>query len=314
MRQRPLRSTAGGNLPSELGRFIGRGGELAQVGRLLESSRIVTVTGVGGVGKSRLVLAAARVAAEEAQERYGDGVRLAELATVRDPALLELALAEALQLTDHTTRPPRTVLTEHLAGKRMLLVLDGFEQLVDECADLVRELLRRCPGLHVLAAGRRPLALDGESTFPLAPPPPEEALALLVERVSAADPAFAVTAENRAALVELCARLDGIPLALELAAGRLRTLSPEQVLARLEDRFALLTGGGAVGSPGTGRCGRPSAGATSCARRRSGCCGRGCRCSPGSSTSTPSNTCARVRMCRWRTCWTWSGSSWPSPC
>ncbi|MGW3324864.1 ATP-binding protein [Streptomyces virginiae] len=243
MRQRPLRSTAGGNLPSELGRFIGRGGELAQLGRLLESSRLVTVTGVGGVGKSRLVLAAARAAAEGSQERYCDGVRLAELAPVRDPALLELTLAEALQLTDHTTRPPRTVLAEHLAGKRLLLVLDGFEQLVDECADLVRELLRRCPGLRVLAAGRRPLALEGESTFPLAPPPPEEALGLLVARATAADPAFAVTAENRAALVELCARLDGIPLALELAAGRLRTLSPEQVLARLEDRFALLTGG-----------------------------------------------------------------------
>ncbi|MFJ6482728.1 MULTISPECIES: ATP-binding protein [unclassified Streptomyces] len=243
MGQTPLRSTAGGNLPSELGRFIGRGGELAEVGRLLERSRLVTVTGVGGVGKSRLVLAAARAAAEGPKERYCDGVRLAELSTVRDPALLELALAEALELTDHTTRPPRTVLAEHLAGRRLLLVLDGFEQLVDECADLVRELLRRCPGLCVLAAGRRPLALDGESVFPLAPPAAEEALALLAARASAADPAFAVTAENRAALVELCARLDGIPLALELAAGRLRTLSPAQVLARLEDRFALLTGG-----------------------------------------------------------------------
>ncbi|MFD7915284.1 ATP-binding protein [Streptomyces sp. NPDC059752] len=243
MGQTPLRSTAGGNLPSELGRFIGRGGELAEVGRLLECSRLVTVTGVGGVGKSRLVLAAARAAAEGSQERYCDGVWLAELATVRDPALLELALAEALELTDHTTRPPRTVLAEHLVGRRLLLVLDGFEQLVDECADLVRELLRRCPGLRVLAAGRRPLDLDGESVFPLAPPAAEEALALLAARASAADPAFAVTAENRAALVELCARLDGIPLALELAAGRLRTLSPAQVLARLEDRFVLLTGG-----------------------------------------------------------------------
>ncbi|MFE1874563.1 ATP-binding protein [Streptomyces sp. NPDC059496] len=243
MGQTPLRSTAGGNLPSELGRFIGRGGELAEVGRLLECSRLVTVTGVGGVGKSRLVLAAARAAAEGSQERYCDGVWLAELATVRDPALLELALAEALELTDHTTRPLRTVLAEHLVGRRLLLVLDGFEQLVDECADLVRELLRRCPGLRVLAAGRRPLDLDGESVFPLAPPAAEEALALLAARASAADPAFAVTAENRAALVELCARLDGIPLALELAAGRLRTLSPAQVLARLEDRFVLLTGG-----------------------------------------------------------------------
>ncbi|WP_405441665.1 NACHT domain-containing protein [Streptomyces avidinii] len=243
MGQRPLRSTAGGNLPSELGRFIGRGGELAELGRLLECSRLVTVTGVGGVGKSRLALAAAQGAAEGAKERYCDGVWLAELATVRDPALLELALAEALELTDHTTRPPRTVLAEHLSGRRLLLVLDGYEQLVDECADLVRDLLRRCPGLRVLAAGRRPLALEGELTLPLAPPVPEEALALLTARARAADPAFAVTADNRAALVELCARLDGIPLALELAAGRLRTLSPAQVLARLEDRFALLTGG-----------------------------------------------------------------------
>ncbi len=259
MGQRPLRSTAGGNLPSELGRFIGRGGELAELGRLLEGSRLVTVTGVGGVGKSRLALAAARVAAEGAQERYCDGVWLAELATVRDPALLELALAEALELTDHTTRPPRAVLTEHLAGRRLLLVLDGFEQLVDECAELVRELLRRCPGLRVLAAGRRPLALEGELVLPLAPPVPEEALALLTARACAADPAFAVTADNRAALVELCARLDGIPLALELAAGRLRTLSPAQVLARLEDRFALLTGG-ARGGPARHRALRTAIG------------------------------------------------------
>lgn len=145
MRQRALPFTALGNLPSELGGFVGRGGELAGLGRLLESSRLVTVTGVGGVGKSRLVLAAARAAAEREQERYCDGVWLAELATVRDPALLELALAEAFGLTDHTTRPPRTVLAEHLAGRRLLLVLDGFEQLVEEAAGLVRELLRRSP-------------------------------------------------------------------------------------------------------------------------------------------------------------------------
>ncbi|WP_329313027.1 AAA family ATPase [Streptomyces sp. NBC_01278] len=261
MRQRPVRQRTCGNLPAELSSFVGRGAELAEVGRLLEASRLVTVTGVGGVGKSRLALAAAREAAEAAsgavsgatsgpasetgdtaQERYCDGVWLAELSCVRDPALLELTLAESLGLTDHTTRPPRTVLTEHLAERRLLLVLDGFEQLVDETAELVRELLRRSPGLRVLAAGRRPLDLRGERTFPLAPPVPEEALELLAERAAAADPGFAVTGANRAALVELCARLDGIPLALELAAGRLRALSPEQVLTRLEDRFALLTG------------------------------------------------------------------------
>ncbi|MFJ3203600.1 ATP-binding protein [Streptomyces sp. NPDC086989] len=242
MRQRSDRRGTCGNLPSELSRFVGRGAELTEVGRLLEASRLVTVTGVGGVGKSRLALAVAREAAERAQERHCDGVWLAELSCVRDPALLEPTLAESLGLTDHTTRPPRTVLAEHLAERRLLLVVDGYEQLVDETAELVRELLLRSPGLRVLAAGRRPLDLRGERTFPLAPPGPDEALELLADRASDADPGFTVTAANRAALVELCARLDGIPLALELAAGRLRSLSPEQVLTRLEDRFALLTG------------------------------------------------------------------------
>ncbi|MDA5281245.1 AAA family ATPase [Streptomyces sp. Isolate_45] len=261
MRQRPFRIRTRGNLPSELSGFVGRGGELARLARLLDSARLVTVTGVGGVGKSRLALAAARAAAggppyatpvEGAgpgpQERYFDGVWLAELSCVRDPALLEFTLAEALGLTDHTTRPPRTVLAEHLAGRRLLLVVDGFEQLVEETAELLAELLRRSPGLRVLAAGRRTLAVEGEQVFPLAPLEPAGALELLVGRATAADPAFAVTEANRPLLVELCARLDGIPLALELAAGRLRALSPAQVLTRLEDRFALLTGG-ARGAP-----------------------------------------------------------------
>lgn len=145
MRQRPLRSGTSGNLPSELSAFVGRGDELAGLERLLDSSRLVTVTGVGGAGKSRLALAAARSAADGAQERYCDGTWLAELSCVRDPALLEFTLAEALGLTDHTTRPPRTVLAGHLAERRLLLVLDGFEQLVEETAELVRELLRRSP-------------------------------------------------------------------------------------------------------------------------------------------------------------------------
>ncbi|WP_330295421.1 ATP-binding protein [Streptomyces sp. NBC_00503] len=258
MRHRPLGHRTPGNLPSDLSGFVGRGVELSELGRLLDSSRLVTVTGAGGVGKTRLVLAAARAAAQAgqadpadpahpadpAQERYCDGVWLAELACVRDPALLELTIAESLGLTDHTTRPLRTVLAEHLAERRLLLVLDGFEQLVDETAALVRELLRRSPGLRVLAAGRRPLTLDGELSWPLAPLAPDEALALLTERAVAADPGFAPTEADRAVLAELCVRLDGLPLALELAAGRLRTLSPAQVLSRLEDRFGLLTGGG----------------------------------------------------------------------
>ncbi|MGG8407611.1 AAA family ATPase, partial [Streptomyces sp. 12297] len=168
-----MRPRTCGNLPSELTGLVGRGRELAELARLLERSRLVTVTGVGGVGKSRLALRAARAVQERSCEPVGaaapgagawpaDGVWLAELSAVRDPELLVHALAEALRLTDHTTRPPRTVLAEHLADRELLLVLDGFEQLVDPCAELVRELLRHAPGLRVLAAGRRPLALDGE--------------------------------------------------------------------------------------------------------------------------------------------------------
>ncbi|MFF4321590.1 ATP-binding protein [Streptomyces sp. NPDC001568] len=273
MRQRPLRIRTRGNLPSELSGFVGRGGELSRLGRLLDSARLVTITGVGGVGKSRFALAAARAVAggpsEEPregsepgsgpQERHFDGVWLAELSGVRDPALLEFTLAEALGLTDHTTRPPRTVLAEHLARRRLLLVVDGFEQLVEETAELLAELLRRSPGLRVLATGRRTLGVEGEQVFPLAPLDPAGALELLVGRAAAADPAFAVTEANRPLLTELCARLDGIPLALELAAGRLRTLSPAQVLARLEDRFALLTGG-ARGAPARHRALRTAIG------------------------------------------------------
>ncbi|MEU6310527.1 regulator [Streptomyces sp. NPDC047014] len=246
MRHSPLPRTAWGNLPSELSGLVGRGAELAGLERLLESSRLVTVTGVGGVGKSRLVLAAAR---RTPQERSCDGVRLAELDSVRDPALLELTVSEALGLTDHTRRPPREVLAEYLAGRRLLLVLDGFEQVVEETAALVRELLRRCPDLRVLAAGRRPLDVAGEAVLPLAPLVPDEALALLEARATAAGAGAAVAAAGREELLELCARLEGIPLALELAAGRLRTLTPAQVLERLEDRFALLTGGARGGLP-----------------------------------------------------------------
>ncbi|MFJ7157730.1 ATP-binding protein [Streptomyces sp. NPDC101118] len=234
-----MRASTYGNLPSELNGFFGRGPELAELGRLLEASRLVTVTGVGGVGKSRLALRAAR----QVQERYCDGVWLAELSAVRDPELLDHAVSEALGLTDHTARPPREVLAEYLADRRALLVLDGVEQLVDACAELVRELLRRAPGLRVLAVGRRPLCLDGEQCFPLAPMAGPEAAELLEARAGAVVPGFALTEGNREAVDELCARLDGIPLAVELAAGRLRSLSVAQVLARLEDRFRLLTGG-----------------------------------------------------------------------
>lgn len=139
-----------GNLPAELNDFVGRENELAALARSLEDSRLVTVTGVGGVGKTRLVTRAAALL----EKRYCDGVWLVELSAVHDAGLLEHAVADALGLNDHTARPPRAALVEHCADRDLLLVLDGFEHLVDDCAALVRELLRRAPRLWVLAAGR----------------------------------------------------------------------------------------------------------------------------------------------------------------
>ncbi|MGW0962276.1 ATP-binding protein [Streptomyces gelaticus] len=217
---------------------MGRENELVRLAQLLDESRLVTMVGVGGVGKTRC---AARIAAL-LEKRYCDGVRMAELSDTHDPELLEHALVDALALTDHTSRPPRTTLVEHLAGRRLLLVIDGFEHLVDACAGLVRELLRRAPGLRVLAVGRLPLELDGERVFPLAPMTDEDAMLLFTERAVAVQPDFRLTDDNRETTRELCRRLDGIPLALELAAGRLRALSTVQVLQRLDDRFRLLTG------------------------------------------------------------------------
>ncbi|MEU3223463.1 AAA family ATPase [Streptomyces sp. NPDC006976] len=228
-----------GNLPAELNHFVGRENELADVARMLEESRLVTVIGVGGVGKTRLATRAAALL----EKRYCDGVWLVELSAVHDAGLLEHAVADALNLTDHTPRPPRTALIEHCADRDLLLVLDGFEHLVDDCAALVRDLLRRAPGLRVLAAGRLPLELAGEAVYPLATMTDEDALRLFTERAAGVRPDFRLTEHSLGPAQELCRRLDGIPLALELAAGRLRALSTEQVLQRLDDRFRLLTGG-----------------------------------------------------------------------
>ncbi|WP_327427257.1 ATP-binding protein [Streptomyces sp. NBC_01236] len=226
-----------GNLPLELNAFVGRAAELARLAGALETARLVTVTGMGGVGKSRFAAHAA------ARAEVCDGAWRVELSAVRDPDLVEYAVAEALGLTDHTSRPPRRVLLDHLAERQLLLVLDGFEHLVEVCAALVGELLRHVPGLRVLAVGRRPLDVGGERLFPLAPLTEPEAAELFADRAAARVPGFVLDAGNRSDVRELCRRLDGIPLAVELAAGRLSALSPAQLLSRLEDRFRLLTGG-----------------------------------------------------------------------
>ncbi|MEU6284074.1 regulator [Streptomyces sp. NPDC047028] len=225
--QRPGPSADGG-LPLELTAFVGRSAETAALAGALESARLVTLTGAGGIGKSRL---AARAAAP-------DGVWV-ELAAVRDPRFVPYAVVEALGLTDHTTRPPLRTLLDHLAGGRALLVLDGFEHLARAAAELVAQLLRGLPGLRVLAVGRRPLGLAGERLFPLAPLGADEAVELFADRARQQG----VEVRDCPQVRELCGRLEGIPLALELAAGRLRALSPGQLLERLDDRFRLLTGG-----------------------------------------------------------------------
>ncbi|BCK72494.1 hypothetical protein Srufu_064470 [Streptomyces libani subsp. rufus] len=238
--ERPRAPGRPGNLPAELNRFIGRDDELAALARQLESARLVTLTGLGGIGKSRL----ARHGAAILQDRFCDGVWLVELASLREPHLLDHAVAEALAPADSGGRPVRTALCDHLADRELLLVLDGYEHLVDACAELTAELLRRAPGLRVLAAGRRPLGLTGEQNMALAPLNTTDATALFADRAAAVLGAFTVEEANEAAVTELCERLDGIPLALELAAGRLRALSVNQVLQRLDDRFRLLTGTG----------------------------------------------------------------------
>lgn len=235
-----------GNLPLELDTFVGRGAQLAELALALDSARLVTVTGAGGVGKSRL---AARAAARRSPR---DGVWRVQLAPVRDEEFVDYAVVEALGLTDHTTRLPRETLLAHLAERELLLLLDGVEHLVDACAALVSDLLGRAPGLRVLAVGRRPLGVAGERLLPLAPLGTEEAVELLTVRAGQRSVICGYDADpdaDQREVRELCRRLDGIPLAIELAAGRLGALSPGQVLRRLDDRFRLLTGGDRTALP-----------------------------------------------------------------
>ncbi|MGW5778739.1 ATP-binding protein [Streptomyces sp. NPDC003863] len=241
----PVRPERAVGLPARLTSFIGRADELGSLAAVWHGRRLVTLTGPGGVGKTRLAL--------EAAGTYEGPVHLAELASVREestvgPAVLTALGARETQLW-HT--PPVTpidpkdrfaALVEHCAGRRMLLVLDNCEHVVAEAADLAQALLTRCPGVTVLATSREPLGVPGEEVRPLGPLPMDMALRLLGERGAAARPGFAVTEDPEAA-EEICRRLDGLPLAIELAAARLRMLSVSQIADRLDDRFRLLTSG-----------------------------------------------------------------------
>ncbi|MCW6007071.1 AAA family ATPase, partial [Micromonospora sp. CPCC 205371] len=242
-----------GNLPAEVTSFVGRRHEVTGVRRMLSTSRLVTLTGPGGVGKTRL---AQRVGAE-LRRSFPDGVWFVGLAELRDPDLVAVTIGESLGIREGEVSPDARGLAAFLAEQQALLILDNCEHLVDACADLAETLLRACPDLRLLVTSRQALRLDSEANLtvqPLSVPAlasactavelhKYESASLLVERASAVCPDFRVTDANCATIVRLCQALEGMPLAIELAVARLRVLSLDQILDRLTDRYRLLTDG-----------------------------------------------------------------------
>ena len=250
------------NLPTPPTPLIGRAGARESVAAQLRRPeiRLLTLTVAGGVGKTRLSLAVAADLAEDrsagSEQGFADGVAFVDLAPIADPVLVPSAIARALDIGEAAGRPLVERLVEDLRARSLLLVLDNVEQLL-EAAPVVAGLLAACPGLKVLATSRAALRLSGEHEYPVPPldlPDSRlasdpaalgrfEAVALFVQRARAARPDFALTAANAQVVAQLCARLDGLPLAIELAAARIKLLSPQALLALLERRLTVLTGG-----------------------------------------------------------------------
>jgi predicted ATPase/class 3 adenylate cyclase len=240
------------NLPAELSTFVGRAPELKKILSLVDSSRLVTLTGPGGSGKTRLGLQAAA----EMLDETGDGVWLVELATVTDADSVPSAIAAVLGVAAQPGRPMLDTLVNALAPQRLLIVLDNCEHLVDACARAADAILRRCPRVHLLATSREPLGIGGEAIYPVPPlslpaeddsgfAPPElpDAVALFVDRAQQQGVSLTVDGSSGPLIASICRRLDGMPLAIELAAARLRSLSLADLRDRLHQRFRLLTGG-----------------------------------------------------------------------
>ena len=258
----PLRSmaTTPNNLAQQLNSFVGRDREMEQVRQLLASSRLLTLLGMGGLGKSRLSMQVAAIVLED----YPDGVWFVEFAAFSDPQLVPQAVATVLGVKEEPGRPVLDALISYVRDKKMLLVFDNCEHLVHKCAELAKRLLQAGAGVKVLASSRDPLRIAGESLYPLTPLPapgkdaarcPAEHLLvvdsvrLFVERARSIQPAFRLDDRSVRAIAEICRRLDGIPLALELAAARVRAMAVDQIAARLDDRFRLLNRGDRTALP-----------------------------------------------------------------
>ncbi|HVL80175.1 MAG TPA: tetratricopeptide repeat protein [Actinomycetota bacterium] len=240
------------NLPTALSSFVGREEALEEVRRLLGATRLVTIRGPGGAGKTRLALEAAR----GLLERFVDGVWLVDLASLTEDGLIPQRVASVLGVREEPSRELTETLTDRLRGSDLLLVLDNCEHVLDACARFLTDLMRACPGVRVLATSREPLGVPGETTWLVTPMDvPEadgldpyallgfDAVRLFVERACTVQPGFVMTPSEADHVAQVCRRLDGIPLAIELAAARVRVLTPKQLAERLDDRFRLLTGG-----------------------------------------------------------------------
>lgn len=247
------------NLPAQMTSFIGRQAEMAEIKRMLGEYRLVTLTGSGGAGKTRLSLQVGM----DCLPRFPDGVWLVELAPVTDAGLVPATLLSTFNLREDRHRSTLDVLIDYLRAKTILLVLDNCEHLIEACVHIGAALLQSCPGLRILASSREALGITGEVAYrvpSLKTPNPEQlppldqlekadSVCLFTERAAAAKPGFALTDANAFSIAQICHRLDGIPLAIELAASRVKVLSPDQIAARLDDRFRLLTGGSRAALP-----------------------------------------------------------------
>ena len=241
------------NLPIQLTSFIGREKEIADISEMIKDYRLVTLTGIGGTGKTRLSL---QVAADLIDE-YPDGVWFVQLAPLSDPTLVPQEVASVWQIENQSGGSLTKVLSDYARKKNLLLVLDNCEHVIEACSSLANDLLHTGSKIKILATSRVNLNIEGETTYPVHPlalPEPRqnlplpnltqyEAVRLFIERAVSVRPTFSITNENAPAVVQICQQLDGIPLAIELAAARIRALSPDQIAERLENRFELLTGG-----------------------------------------------------------------------